>query len=101
MNLALLLPIAKQIALRAITHKLVDEPADELTVRSIKGEVAPVEFCKKKTMRMTSIYILVVTTVLTYLSSTGTIDPALYQLLSSILTSPEVIEMVPNYSEVD
>ena len=99
MNLSLLLPIAKQLALRAITHKLVDEPEDAILIRSLNGEPAPVEFCKNKTMRMSAIYTVFISSILTYLSANGTIDPDLYNLLSNL--APMIIEMLPNYSETN
>jgi len=76
-----LFAILKPLALRAITHKLVKETNE-------------VVFDKKKTGAMSSVYMVVITAGLTYLSSKGYIDPALYELVKTILTSPEVAEAV-------
>jgi len=71
------------IALKPLALKLIAAKISEKTGK--------VEVADKKTVSVTgSIYIVVVTALLSYLSAKGIIDPALFELLNSILTSPEV-----------
>lgn len=88
------LPVAKQLALRAISHKVKDEILEKKILRELSGDPAPIEFSKNKLGTMSSVYTVILGAVLTYLSSKGIIDPALYKLIYTILSSPEVIEAI-------
>ena len=86
------LPIAKQLALRAVSHKLKEESLEKKTLRELSGDPAPIEFSGNKLGAMSYIFTVVLGAGLTYLSSKGIIDPALYELIFTIASSPEVIE---------
>ena len=80
-----LLPVVKNLALRTVAHKLVEESKEELAVRVANEFPAPIEFDKKKLIKTMPSWGIIAAAVLTYLSSTGTIDPALYELVSAII----------------
>ena len=86
------LPIAKQLALRAVSHKLKEESLEKKTLRELSGDPAPIEFSGNKLGAMGSVYTVVLGAVLAYLSSKGIIDPALYELILTIASNPEVIK---------
>ena len=80
-----LLPVLKNLALRTVAHKLAKESKEDAAKRFSKKLPAPIEFDKKKLIKTMPSWGLIVVVVLTYLSSTGTIDPALYELVSAII----------------
>ena len=80
-----LLPVLKNLALRTVAHKLVKESKEELAVRVANELPAPIEFDKKKLIKTMPSWGIIAGAFLTYLSATGKIDPALYELVSSII----------------
>ena len=92
---AALLPALKHYALRAVTHKIVKETSEEMIVRVANDKPVPLEMSKKKLLTKTGpIWTLLVTALLTFLSAKGYVDPAWYQLIETLLMSPEVMEAV-------
>lgn len=71
------------IALKPLALKLIMAKVSEKAGKKI-------ELDKPAIKKTGTIYLVLVTALLTYLSSKGYIDPALFELLNSILTSPEV-----------
>ena len=75
------------IALKPLALKLIMAKVSEKT-----GKLEPAS--KKEVGVTSSIYLVVVTALLAYASSKGYIDPALFELLNTILTSPEVAKEI-------
>ena len=73
-----ILALLKPIALKLIMAKVSEKTG--------KVELAP----KKEVGVTSTVYLVVVGALLTYLSSKGYIDPALYELILTIATDPTI-----------
>lgn len=77
--------LIKNVLLRLITHKLVNESVINKENREIlTNDPAPVEFCKVKTAKAGSSWAIVVALVANYLSDSDKITPALNALIQSL-----------------
>ena len=80
-----LIPFAKHYLARVLTHKLAPETDQDAYVRAANGTRPPLEFRKVKAGASGSLALSIALSVLTYFSSTGAIDPILFEMIKELL----------------